>query len=126
MRPCKGSWRNSKPSIHNNKNMFKRLFNSRFARNVALVATGTAGAQAITMAFSPVITRLYGPEAFGLLGTFAATLAIVTPIAALTYPIAIVLPKKDDDARGIAKLSLLLALFISLVLAVGLLLVSIR
>src|SRR5690625_2931605 len=121
MRPCKGSWRNSKPSIHNNKNMFKRLFNSRFARNVALVATGTAGAQAITMAFSPVITRLYGPEAFGLLGTFAATLAIVTPIAALTYPIAIVLPKKDDDARGIAKLSLLLAFFISLTVAVILL-----
>src|SRR5690625_3682840 len=121
MRPCKGSWRNSRPSIHNNKNMFKRLLSSRFARNVALVATGTAGAQAITMAFSPVITRLYGPEAFGLLGTFTATLAIVTPIAALTYPIAIVLPKKDDDARGIAKLSVLLALFISLAMAVILL-----
>jgi len=101
--------------------MFKRLLNSRFARNVALVATGTAGAQAITMAFSPAITRLYGPEAFGLLGTFTATLAIVTPIAALTYPIAIVLPKKDDDARGIAKLSVLLAFFISLAVAVILL-----
>lgn len=101
--------------------MLKRLINSRFARNVALVATGTAGAQAITMAFSPVITRLYGPEAFGLLGTFTATLAIFMPIAALTYPIAIVLPKKDDDARGIAKLSLLLAFFISLLVAMILL-----
>jgi len=99
--------------------MFKRLLSSRFAKNVALVATGTAGAQAITMAFSPAITRLYGPEAFGLLGTFTATLAIVTPIAALTYPIAIVLPKKDDDARGIAKLSVLLAFFISLAVAVA-------
>src|SRR5699024_644971 len=101
--------------------MIERLLNSHFVRNVALVATGTAGAQAITMAFYPAITRLYGPEAFGMLGTFTAALAIVTPIAALTYPIAIVLPKKDDDARGIAKLSLLLAFFISLAVAVVLL-----
>lgn len=97
--------------------MIQCLLSNRFVRNVALVATGTAGAQAITMAFSPIITRLYGPESFGILGTFTATLAVVTPIAALTYPIAIVLPKKDDDARSIAKLSFFLALCISLIFA---------
>src|SRR5699024_9387882 len=104
------------------ESMIKRLLNSRFVRNVLLVATGTAGAQAITMAFSPIITRLYGPEAYGLLGTFSAVLSIAMPIAALTYPIAIVLPKRDDDARGIAKLSVLLALLICLVVATVLLL----
>lgn len=57
-------------------NYAKRLTKSKFVRNVAIVATGTAGAQAITMAFAPIITRLYGPEAFGLLGTFMAILAI--------------------------------------------------
>jgi len=97
--------------------MLSRLLTNKFVRNVILVATGTAGAQAITLAFSPVITRLYGPEAFGLLGTFTAVLAVVTPIAALTYPIAIVLPKNDDNARGLAKLSLILALCISLAIA---------
>lgn len=57
------------------------------------------------MAFTPVITRLYGPEAFGLLGTFVSIVAVVTPIAALAYPIAIVLPKNDNDAFSIVKLS---------------------
>lgn len=94
--------------------MIRRLINSRFARNVALVVIGTAGAQAITMIFSPELTCLYGPESFGLLGTFTAILVVVTPIAALAYPIAIVLPQRDDDASSIAKLSLLLALSISL------------
>src|SRR5699024_9535123 len=61
-------------------------------------------------------------EAYGLLGTFSAVLSIAMPIAALTYPIAIVLPKRDDDARGIAKLSVLLALLICLVVATVLLL----
>lgn len=97
---------------------FNRVWRSRFARNVAVVATGTAGAKAITMAFAPLITRIYGPEAFDLLGIFMAILAIVTPIAALTYPIAIVLPKSDQDALGLAKLSALLAFGMASLLAV--------
>src|SRR5690554_4295982 len=99
----------------------KQLGQSKFARNVAIVATGTAGAQAITMAFASVITRLYGPEAFGMLGTFMAILGVLTPIAALTYPIAIVLPKSDADAKSLAKLSAILALVIAAITAIVLL-----
>lgn len=87
----------------------KALTKSKFVRNVVIVASGTAGAQAITMLFAPIITRLYGPEAFGLLGIFVAITAVVTPMAALTYPIAIVLPKENSEAMGLAKLSMLLA-----------------
>lgn len=104
--------------------MIKQLTKSKFVRNVVLVASGTAGAQAITMALSPIITRLYGPEAFGLLGTFMATLGVVTPIAALAYPIAIVLPKSDDDAKGLAKLSFRIALVIALAFSLILLIVG--
>lgn len=91
-----------------------RIGQSKFVRNVAIVATGTAGAQAIGMAFTPFITRLYGPEAFGVLGTFMAILTVITPLAALSYPIAIVLPKKDIDAIGLVKMSLQIALGTSL------------
>jgi O-antigen/teichoic acid export membrane protein len=87
-----------------------RIYKSKFVRNVAVVASGTAGAQVIVIAFSPIITRLYGPETFGILGTFMAIVAVITPIAALSYPIAIVLPKEDSDARGIARLSACIAL----------------
>lgn len=89
--------------------LLRRARQSRFARNVALLAFGTAGGQAITMVFAPLITRIYGPEAFGLLGTFTALVAVVTPLAALAYPIAIVLPKGDHEALGIARLSLALS-----------------
>ena len=41
---------------------------SKLLRNILTVVSGTAGAQAMTMAFMPVITRLYGPEAYGILG----------------------------------------------------------
>lgn len=84
------------------------------------MATGTAGAQAIAMAFSPAITRIYGPETFGAMGTFIALFEIISPLAALSYPIAMVLPKKDSDAIGLAKLSLWIALFTSLTAALTL------
>lgn len=98
--------------------MFQRIMRSPFVRNVVIVASGTAGAQAITLAFSPIITRIYGPEAFGLLGAFTAVLALATPLSALTYPIAIVLPKHDDEAKGLARLSARIAISIALTLGV--------
>jgi len=96
-------------------------YKSRFVRNVAVVGSGTAGAQAITMAFAPVISRLYSPEAFGLLGTFTAVVAMITPIAALSYPIAIVLPREDSVAKGIARLSAYISLAMAMVVALFLL-----
>lgn len=99
------------------RNFITRTWKSRFVRSVAVVASGTAGAQAITMAFSPVITRLYGPEAFGLLGVFMAMVQVLVPAAALTYPIAIVLPKDDRDARGLARLAANIALPLSFLVA---------
>lgn len=89
------------------------MLKSKFIRNVIIMVSGTAGAQIITMGFSPIITRLYGPEAFGMLGTFNAMISIITPIAALTYPVAIVLPKKNQDAKGLIRLSLFVAFLIS-------------
>lgn len=99
----------------------RQITDNKFVRNVAIVATGTAGAQAITMAFAPFITRIYGPEAFGLLGVFMALVMMIAPIAALTYPIAIVLPKEDHDAKGLAWLSFYIALGMSSFIALLLL-----
>lgn len=80
-----------------------------FVRNVITLVMGTALAQVVTVVFTPLITRLYGPEAFGLLGTFTAFVAVLGPIASLSYPIAIVLPERESDARGIVRLSLFLS-----------------
>ncbi|MEX2336099.1 MAG: oligosaccharide flippase family protein [Fulvivirga sp.] len=81
---------------------------------MAMVATGTAAAQAITMAFYPFITRIYGPESFGVLGVFMSIVSILTPIAALSYPLAIVLPKKNSHARGLIRLSIYIAALLAI------------
>lgn len=94
--------------------MLSKVFKSNFLKNILLVAMGTAGAQAITMISSPLVTRIYGPEVFGTMGVFVAVLAIVTPLTALSYPIAIVIPKDDSIAKDIAKLSLYISVSVSI------------
>ncbi|MCF6138818.1 oligosaccharide flippase family protein [Pseudalkalibacillus berkeleyi] len=100
------------------KSKLKKLSKRPLVRNVVIVATGTAAAQVVTMAFAPVLTRLYGAEAFGVLGVFMALVGIVSPIAALTYPIAIVLPKSEGDAKGLIRISLFISVFFALFTAI--------
>ncbi|WP_368652893.1 lipopolysaccharide biosynthesis protein [Ornithinibacillus sp. 4-3] len=86
--------------------MISKLKKSQFIKSVVIMATGTIGAQVITMAMSPIITRLFGPEAFGLMGAFNSFVNILIPLVALTYPVAIVLPKNNIEAIGLIRLSL--------------------
>lgn len=86
---------------------------SIFVRNVIIVTSGSAMAQGITVAFSPLVTRLYGPVAFGELGAFMAILSVIAPLSALAYPMAIVLPKDDGDAISLIKISTIVAALIS-------------
>jgi len=58
------------------------------------------------MAFAPFITRLYGPEVYGLQSIFMSVSGLLTTAAALGYPTAIVLPRIDADALGLARLSI--------------------
>lgn len=92
---------------------------SPFVRSVVVVASGAAGAQAIAVAVSPVLTRIYSAEAFGMLGTFTAILSLAAPIAALTYPTAVVLPRRDEEALKLLRLSAIITLAVSSLLTVA-------
>lgn len=98
------------------------LSKKKFVRDVATVATGTVTVQVIVVAASPFITRLYGPEAYGVLGIFVAMLIIFNPIATLTYCSAIVLPEKSNDAKGLVIISMVSAIILSLLIFIVLLL----
>ncbi|MCB5175364.1 lipopolysaccharide biosynthesis protein [Microvirga lenta] len=90
-----------------------RLRGHAFLRGVAVVVGGTAAAQLITLAFSPLITRLYGPEIFGVQGIFLAAVGLVLPFANLAYGASIVLPATDNEARALFRLSVLISLAVT-------------
>ena len=94
-----------------------KLTKKPFARNVITMSSGTAIAQIIAVGSSPIITRLYEPAVFGVLGVFLAITGIIQSVGTLTYENAIVLPEKDDDAKAIVLLSFVISGIISLLIA---------
>lgn len=101
----------SAPLIRLRRNA-ERIRSSPFLRNVATVASGIVGAQLISLAFMPFLTRLYGPESFGVWAAFSAILTIFAPLSTFGYATAIVLPKEQEDATAVARLSLVCALIV--------------
>lgn len=84
---------------------------------VLALFTGTALGQAIMLAVAPIITRVYTPDEFGLLGMFSSYLAILSLVVCLRFELTIPLPKSDHNAWGIVALCLSFVTVFSLLLA---------
>lgn len=98
----------------------RTLISSPVVRNIAAVASGTVIAQGVVLSFSPIITRIYSPETFGVQGIFLALISVLSPVVALRYPMAIVVAKDDEEARRIGHLAILIAFGMSVLLSLAL------
>jgi len=99
--------------------LFKSL--SEFNRNVLTLITGTTIAQAIPIAISPILTRIYTPEDFGIFAVYAGLLMILGSIATFKYELAINLPLDHGEAFVLFAVSIIIACCLSLLLFVALL-----
>lgn len=93
--------------------MFK--VKSSFARNILILLTGSSIAQAIPIAITPILTRLYTPNDFGVLAIFVALTTILGSIVSGRYELAIILPEDDDEALNVAAVGFLITTIISIV-----------
>ncbi len=87
---------------------------SEFSRNVLTLMTGTTIAQAIPIAISPILTRIYTPEEFGVFALYMAFISIGAAIVTGKYEIAILLPKKEENAKYLVYISSIFALLFSI------------
>ncbi|MDC1200166.1 oligosaccharide flippase family protein, partial [bacterium] len=94
----------------------KSFFSSEFSKNVLTLMTGTTISQAIPLAATPILTRIYTPEDFGVLALFSSITAILGLLATGKYEMAILLPKDDKDALNIVYLSVILSAIFSIIL----------
>jgi len=86
---------------------------STFAGDIFKLVSGTTASQAIVILASPVLTRIYGPEAFGLLSLFTSATAIIAVIVCMRYEMAIMLPESDQEAANLLAGSLLVTCLVS-------------
>lgn len=90
---------------------------SKYKRNVLTLVTGTTIAQAIPIAISPILTRLYTPEDFGFYAYYFSASMVLSVMATAKYEMAITLPENNETARRLVQLSILIAIVFSLFLA---------
>ncbi|WP_292380547.1 lipopolysaccharide biosynthesis protein [Methanosarcina sp. UBA289] len=84
-----------------------------FAFDVLTLAGGTTFAQILTILAAPVLTRLYGPEDFGVWTLYISITSIISVIACMRYEYSIMLPESDEEAVNLLVLSFLAVILVS-------------
>lgn len=87
---------------------------SKFAQSILTLTTGTSIAQVIPILISPILTRIYSPDDFGLFALYMSVVSLLAMIVSGRYELAIMLPKKDIDAIQL----LLLSMYINIMLTI--------
>lgn len=107
------------------RNRLNQLLSGRaFARSVVLLMSGTAFGQLLAILSTPIITRLYTPDALGLATSFASLLAIIGGASTLRYAITIPLPEEDADGAVMLFVSVVVNFAFSVLLALLLLILG--
>ena len=85
----------------------EKIRKSKFGKNILIIAGGTAFAQVLGIVFSPIITRIYPPEQYGVLTAYTAVLGLLVISASLDYQKAIPIAEDDNKAINLLVLSLI-------------------
>ena len=65
------------------------------------LVSGTSIAQIASILASPVLARLFAPEAFGIFALFSSVIGILAAVFTLEYELAVMLPQDDADAANL-------------------------
>ncbi len=97
---------------------FKKILGHKFYKSLVLLLRGTAAGYLIVIISSPLLTRLYSPQEFGVLALYISILSILTPIVTLKYELAIPIVKEEKNSVGLVLLSSFFAISVSFLLLI--------
>lgn len=90
-----------------------------FVRNARVMLIGFALAQALPLLASPLLTRLFSPEAFGLQTLFVSSTSVLLVLATMRLDLATVLADDRREAMDIFSLGLLQAFGLTIIVAMA-------
>lgn len=98
--------------------LFRQAYRSKFMRNVTVLTTGSFLAQLIPLLMLPVFARMFTAEVFGIQGILQLGIVILVPLATGYYDWAIPTPRQQGHARGLATISITLAVILSILFGI--------
>ncbi len=78
---------------------------------------GTGVSQIIFILSSPLLSRIYSPESFGVFATFFAIISILSAFTSGRYELATVLPSKNYNSNNLVLLTIFVSLFSTFLLS---------
>lgn len=84
-------------------------------KDVGKLVSGTLIAQAIGICLTPVITRIFSPEIYGVASVFISIVSIIVVISCLRYELSILLPNDDKEASAILFLCFFSLIVVSII-----------
>jgi O-antigen/teichoic acid export membrane protein len=82
-------------------------------KNILLLGSGSASGQAMVILTSPILTRLFDVQAFGIYAIFSAIVNSIASAACLKFEQAILLEKAEPGADMVLRLCVVVSLMVS-------------
>ncbi|WP_102264475.1 lipopolysaccharide biosynthesis protein [Mesobacillus jeotgali] len=95
------------------------ILKNSFIKNISILMSGTALAQLLTVIASPLLSRMYTPEEFGYFAIYTSIITVLVIIMTWRYELAIVIPRKDEEAVNLV----LLCMYLTIVMSLSILLI---
>lgn len=89
---------------------------SKSKLNFSKIFLGHMGAQIISFAFYPILTRLYGPGDFGVFGFFNSVVQVAAIYSTGQFHVGMLAQKADQDIKELYSLSIYLNFLVSVLL----------
>lgn len=93
----------------------EKLDKSLFFQNIVIVAGGNVTAKLIGILATPIVTRLYTPENYGLYTVFMSIIGITGSLATLRYSVTIPIAKDENIADNLLRLCFIVTSVLSLI-----------
>lgn len=90
-----------------------------FVRNVFVLMGGTTVAMILPVLATPLLTRLYTPEDYGVFALFLSVATLLSVLVTGNYEPALMLPEKDEEAFNLLAVCLAVCLFVCALLFIG-------
>lgn len=100
----------------------EKLNSNTLFQNIAIVASGNISAKLIVILSTPIITRLYTPEDYGVFSIFLSITGIAGALATLRYSVTIPIAKGENLADNLLKLCFIITFSLTLLWVIGILL----
>ncbi len=98
-------------------NFISKIINrSEYVKNTFTLAGGTALSLLVLILISPILSRLYTEDNFGVLTLYMSITSVLTTIVTGRYEFAIMLPKSEKEAVNLTMISIILSFIISFII----------